>query len=206
MPRVNLDSSVLEAAKLMLSEQSSEVLVVDNGLKPVGVVRYVDVVKSVAKGMQPGKTPIRHVMLQPPPMVNEDATVGEISKTLAKTEMRRILVRRGSEIVGLVEAGELFSLVSASMEKIEVFKAVSVRARVRMAELLSTRPMSVEELANELGIKPITVRHHIEVLKRNGIVEEFQEDWFGKVGRPLSLFRTTRGVLRRGKFPGAAVK
>lgn len=202
VPRLNPASSVLEAAELMVSEESSEILIIDGGGRPVGVVRYVDVVRSVADGMQPSKTPVEKIMLHPPPMVDEDATMEEISKILAKTEMRRILVRRDGEITGLIEAGELFNLVSSSVERIEVFKAVSVRARLRMAELLSVRAMSVEELAEELGIKPISVRHHIDVLKRNGIIEEIQEEYFGKVGRPLSLFRTTHGVMRRGALPG----
>jgi signal-transduction protein with cAMP-binding, CBS, and nucleotidyltransferase domain len=203
IPRLSPASSVLEAAKLMISEQSSEVLIVDDSGRPTGVVRYADIVSSVAQGMPPGRTPVLEVMLKPPPMVDEEATVGEISKMFAKTEMRRILVRRGREIIGLIEAGELFNLVSASLEKTEIFKAVSVRARLRMAELLSVRPMSVEELAGELGIKPITVRHHIDVLRRNGIIEEVQEERFGKVGRPLSLFRTTHGVMRRATLAGA---
>ena len=195
VPGLKPEASVFEAASLMVSEQSSEVFVVDDSGKPVGVVRSLDVVRSVADGMLPKRTTVKEVMLQPPPMVEEDATVEDVSKILAKNEMKRVLVGHGREIVGLIEAGELFNLVSASLEKVEVFKAVSVRVRLRMAELLSVRSMSIDELAEEVGIKPITVRHHIEVLRRNGIIEEFQH--LGKVGRPLGLFKATQSVLKK---------
>jgi signal-transduction protein with cAMP-binding, CBS, and nucleotidyltransferase domain len=203
--RLNPSATVIEAAELMIAEQSPDIYVVDAESKPVGVVRYRDVVESVAKGLRPLKTEVREIMLQPPPMVEEYATVEEISKILTKTEMRRILVRRGREIIGVIETGELFSLVSSSLERVEIFKAISVRTRLRMAELLSIKSMGVEDLAEELGIKPITVRYHLDVLRRNGIIEEVQEERFGKVGRPLSLFRTNRSVLRRGALPSGSV-
>ena len=196
--RSSPEATVLDAARLMISNQTSDIFVIDDQGKPVGVVRYCDVVESVAKGLQPNKTKVKEIMLQPPPMVEEYATMNEISRVISKTEMRRILVRRGQEIIGVIEAGELFNLVSSSLDKVEVFKAISVRTRLRMAELLSTKLMGVEELAEELGIKPITVRHHLEILRRNGIIEEVQEGRLGKVGRPLSLFKTNQSVLRRG--------
>jgi len=201
VPQLDPAASVLEAAKLMISEQSSEVFVVDENGRPVGVVRHVDIVMAIAKGMHPTHTAVDGIMLHPPPMVEEDATVGEVAKVLVKSEMRRILVAKDREVVGLLEAGELFDLVSASLESAEVFKAFSMRTRLRMAEILSVTSMSVDELADELSIKPITVRHHLDVLRRNGIIEEFQEQKLGKVGRPLSLFRTTRKVLKRATFP-----
>jgi CBS domain-containing protein len=202
-PRATARDTLREVARLMVSEKSSEVFVIDDEGKPIGVVRYIDVVRSVANGSHPERTSVQEIMLRPPPTVSENATLEEVSEVLKSTEVRRILVVRGGDITGVIEAGELFDLVSSPLEKVEVYKAMSVKARLRMVELLSLRAMSVDELAEELGIRPITVRHHIGVLRRNGIIEELQEGRFGKVGRPLSLFRATRSVLSRSALPSS---
>lgn len=196
-PSLPAGATLLEAAKLMASDHCTEVFVIGRDDMPVGIVRQVDIVKSVSEGLRPDKVVVEEVMLQPLPAVEEESTAEEVSLVLAKNEVRRVPVRRGKEIVGIIEAGELFDLVLSSHRNIEVFKAVSVRSRLKIAELLSVRAMSVDDLSEELGIKPITVRHHIEVLRRNGIIEETQEESYGKVGRPLSLFKVTKSVLKR---------
>lgn len=204
-PYLTVGATLLEAAKLMISNQCSEVFVMGRDDKPVGIVRQVDIVKSISEGLQPTKVTVEEVMLQPPPTVEEESTAEQVSLVLAKNDVKRVLVRRGKEIVGIIEAGELFDLISSSHRNIEVFKAISVRARLRMAELLSIRPMSVDDLSEELRIKPITVRHHIGILRRNGIVEEIQEESYGKVGRPLSLFKITKSVLKRNTLDFTSV-
>ncbi len=190
-----------KAAEIMVSENVSEVFVTSrDNPAPIGVVREFDIVECVASGKDPGKVAVEDVMLKPPPYVEEGATISDVAKVLAKTRIKMILVRRGRELVGTIEAGELFNLISGSLERVDVFKAVSVRARLRMAELLSVKPMGVDDLSSELGIKPITVRHHIEVLRRTGMIEESQEQPYGKVGRPMTLFKITNSILRRQKL------
>lgn len=196
-PHLPVGATLFQAARLMTTNQCSEIFVIGRDDKPIGIVRQVDVVKSVSDGLQPNGVTVEEIMLQPPPTVEEDSTAEQVSLVLAKNDVKRVLVTRRKEIVGTIEAGELFDLISSSHRNIEVFKAVSVRTRLRIAELLSVRPMSVDDLSQELRIKPITVRHHINVLRRNGIVDEIQEESYGKVGRPLSLFKITESVLKR---------
>jgi CBS domain-containing protein len=198
-PSISQGTKLARVAELMVSEKVSEVFVSgkDNAA-PIGVVRDLDIVACVADGKDLSKVVAEDAMLRPPPYVEEGATFREVAAVVAKTQVKRILVKRGRELVGTIEAGELFDLISNSLERIDVFKAVSVRARLRIAELLSIKPMSVDELSQELGIKPITVRHHIEVLRRTGVIEESQNDHlYGKVGRPLTLFKLTNSILRR---------
>jgi DNA-binding transcriptional ArsR family regulator len=58
------------------------------------------------------------------------------------------------------------------MSGIELGKALSSRSRLEILGFLSRRPMSVEELSQEVSLKTITVRHHVNLLKRTGLVEE----------------------------------
>ncbi len=197
VPFLPTGATLLEASKLMTANHCSEVFAIGGDDNPVGVIRQVDIVKSISEGLQPARVTVKDAMLQPPPTVEEESTAEQVSLVLAKNDIKRVLVRRGKEIVGIIEAGELFDLISSSHRNMEVFKAISVRARLRIAELLSVEQMSVGDLSAELGIKPITVRHHLDVLRRNGIVEEIQEESYGKVGRPLSLFKVTKSVLKR---------
>ncbi len=185
---------------MMTSSRSSDVFITGEGNVPVGMIRHVDIVRAVADGIQPAKVKVEEIMLSPAPYVEEGANAEQVASMLEKNEVRRILVRDGEEVVGLIEAGELFNLISSSQKNVDVFKAISVRTRLRIAELLSVNSMSVVDLADELGMKPITVRHHIDILRRNGMIEEYQDELFRKVGRPLSLFKLSESILKKSSL------
>jgi predicted ArsR family transcriptional regulator len=76
------------------------------------------------------------------------------------------------------------------MSAIEQGKALSSRSRLKILDLLSRRPMSVEELSRGVSLKTITVRHHLNMLKRIGLVEEFGEE-HRKIGRPVVRYHAT---------------
>ena len=77
------------------------------------------------------------------------------------------------------------------MSAIEQGKALSSRSRLKILDLLSRRPMSVEELSQEVSLKTITVRHHLNMLKRVGLVEESGEER-RKIGRPVARYQATQ--------------
>ena len=74
------------------------------------------------------------------------------------------------------------------MSAIEQGKALSSRSRLKMLDLLSRRPISVEELSREVSLKTVTVRHHLNMLKRIGLVEEYGEE-HRKIGRPVIRYQ-----------------
>jgi len=76
------------------------------------------------------------------------------------------------------------------MSTIEQGKALSSRSRLKILDLLSRRPMSVEEMSREVSLKTITVRHHLNMLKRIGLVEEYGEER-RKIGRPVVRYQST---------------
>jgi predicted ArsR family transcriptional regulator len=80
------------------------------------------------------------------------------------------------------------------MSGIELGKALSSRSRLEILGFLSRRPMSVEELSKEVSLKTITVRHHVNLLKRTGLVEEYGEER-RKIGRPVVRYQATQKPL-----------
>jgi predicted ArsR family transcriptional regulator len=77
------------------------------------------------------------------------------------------------------------------MSTTELGKAMSSRSRLQILDLLSRRSMSIEELSREVALKTITVRHHVNMLKRIGLVEEYGEER-RNIGRPVLRYKSTQ--------------
>ena len=187
----------IEAAARIVAEQGTDALVTD-GARPVGVVRELDRVKAMAAGKLPGSSRVAEVMLTPAPLVKEGASLREVADVARTMGVRTVYVSDGSGIVGTVELGELLDLMATSWSNVDAHRALSAIARLKIAELISTRPMSVDQIAKEIGMKPITVRHHLNLLKAGGMINT--EQLRGKIGRPTTLFRGI-GFFRRKELP-----
>ena len=186
-PVIESESSLAEAARLM-SQHETEVLVLEDNT-PAGILRSIDLIKAIAGGMNLEETKVREAMIRPAPMVREGAKIREVIGLAHELGARKVYVTAGSKIKGHIDLDELSNLMADSWDDVEVHKALSTMVRLRIAELLSTRYMGVEQIAKEIGVKAITVRHHLEVLRRSGIIEI--EEVHGKVGRPRALFKAT---------------
>ena len=77
----------------------------------------------------------------------------------------------------------------------KTFAALSSRSRLRILQLLSRKPKSIAELAKDLKLKPITIRHHIKILMHNGFVEDMQQNK-GTVERPELVYKLTEANIR----------
>ena len=69
---------------------------------------------------------------------------------------------------------------------LETFASVP---RMRILDLITTKPTKIFNIAKEVGLTPVTVRFHLQELLRLGLVEEVEER--GSVGRPKALYRAT---------------
>ncbi|MGQ9815261.1 MAG: helix-turn-helix transcriptional regulator [Candidatus Roseilinea sp.] len=68
--------------------------------------------------------------------------------------------------------------------------------RQRILELLRDRQvLTVEDLASELTLTPVTVRHHLDILKSEGLVESSEVRRRNTPGRPQHTFRLTPAAL-----------
>lgn len=62
--------------------------------------------------------------------------------------------------------------------------------RMEILDLLSKTPSTVDEVAQKVGLKPISVRFHLRKLLRLNLVEETKQR--GSLGRPRYLYRGTQ--------------
>jgi predicted ArsR family transcriptional regulator len=85
------------------------------------------------------------------------------------------------------------------LNKSEIFKALSSDSRWDILNALADEPKDINEIADRVGLKPITVRHHLSSLTKAGLVEQLTERK-GGVGRPTTIYRIT-GDNVRVSFP-----
>ena len=77
------------------------------------------------------------------------------------------------------------------MIEAEAYRALSSRSRLDILRLLYRNSLSVEQIAEKLGLQPITVRHHLQSLVESGFVEAIEER-AGSVGRPKIFYKLVR--------------
>lgn len=77
------------------------------------------------------------------------------------------------------------------MKEKRAFEALSSKSRLNIMSLLRRKPLSVEEIAELVNLKPITVRHHLQSLKNAGFIESYEKHG-GAVGRPKIFYRVTK--------------
>lgn len=73
------------------------------------------------------------------------------------------------------------------MELLESFASVPRR---EILDLVSKTPSSIQEIAQKVGLRPISVRFHIRKMLKLDLIEEVQQR--GPVGRPRYLYRATK--------------
>lgn len=117
VPTVDASSSVLEISRTMKHKGIRNLFVVKDG-KPVGVVRDWDIITNVvALHLDPASVEARQVMYTPAPIVGLNASLGDITRLMAETGARRILVADKNGMYGTVTAGDVLNFVSGIPSK-----------------------------------------------------------------------------------------
>jgi len=73
----------------------------------------------------------------------------------------------------------------------EAYRALSSRSRLDILRLLYRDSLSVEQIAEKLGLQPITVRHHLQSLVESGFIKAVEER-AGSVGRPKIYYQLVK--------------
>jgi CBS domain-containing protein len=101
------DATVAAAAEQMRANDIGNVLVAE-GRKLFGVVTDRDlVVKAMALGLDPQRTPLERVCTQETVTIGPDADVAEAAKLMADNALRRLPVMVDDQIVGILSLGDL---------------------------------------------------------------------------------------------------
>lgn len=104
---VTIDSTLLDAARMMRDEAIGDVLVVDDeGVRGMVTDRDI-VVRGLAEGRDPSSTPVIEVCSEELVTVQEDESVQRAVELMREHALRRLPVCRGDEVVGVVSLGDL---------------------------------------------------------------------------------------------------
>ena len=98
---VSESDSVRGAVALMREERASCVLVV-RGSEPVGIMTEWDVLGVVDDGHEPDETTVGDVMTSPVITFGPDRSLTDVASTMAREDIRNVVVEDDSGVVGLV--------------------------------------------------------------------------------------------------------
>lgn len=82
----------------------------------------------------------------------------------------------------------------------ESFHALGSETRLRILQELQHGELGVSDLAKAVGLHPVTVRYHISILLKDGLIEQVPYRREGEIGRPAALFRV-RSHAAVGGYP-----
>ena len=105
---VSANDSLSDVARIMKSQDTGVVPVVD-GKKIVGLITDRDiVVRGIAEGRDIGGTKVNELMTTSVRTVREDANVDDVINMMSSAEIRRVpVVNSSDELVGIISIGDI---------------------------------------------------------------------------------------------------
>jgi CBS domain-containing protein len=99
---IDADETAEKAAKRMREEEIGSILATEKG-QPAGIVTERDMLyRVVAAGKDPSKLKVKDVMTKPLIFVDANASVKQAIALMAKNNIRRLIVREGKNVVGVI--------------------------------------------------------------------------------------------------------
>jgi len=119
---VFIDNNMSEVASLMRSNEIGSVIVLDNDSNPVGIVTERDIVgRVIPKNKNPSEIIASEVMSKPLHRIDPEATITEAAKIMRTQGIRRLVVFKNSELVGIISSDDIAKitpeLITIIMEK-----------------------------------------------------------------------------------------
>ena len=105
--KVPSDTTISEAARIMDQKLIGSVLIEENN-KTIGIMTERDILrKIVAKGINPDKTKVKHIMSYPIITIDINEDVMEASKKMDQNRIRRLVVTEKGKIIGKVTVNSI---------------------------------------------------------------------------------------------------
>lgn len=107
-PRVvRRDTSIQEVVATMSKFDISSVIVVEEK-RPVGIVTHKDIISKVLQpGIPPDAVKALEVMSAPITTINEDASIEEAARLMARKNIKKLAVVRENQLVGVITSTDL---------------------------------------------------------------------------------------------------
>jgi CBS domain-containing protein len=104
---VNVDDTVVDAARVMRDNDIGDAIVVEDG-QVTGILTDRDiVVRAVAEGRDPGSTTVSEVCTTGIQAMEPNASVDDALRTMREHDIRRLPVVKNARPVGIVSLGDL---------------------------------------------------------------------------------------------------
>ena len=170
VPLVKKSDSILKVAEKMAGSGSSCVIV-SNGEK--GIITERDIIKKVvAQGKNQKEVKAQEIMTTPLITVDYEDFVFDAILLMAKNNIRRVVVKRGEEIIGVLEDKDIVSLQTGSF----IFLVKEIEKSQSLEELSYLYSLT-KELAINLhkeGIRPDYI---------SSVISELNDKFLGKAVR-----------------------
>ncbi len=99
---LDANQTIEKAAKIMREEQIGSILVSEKG-EAVGIVTERDILyRVVAGGKDPSKLKVKDIMSKPLIFIDANAKVKEAIVLMAKNNIRRLVVKEGKNVTGVI--------------------------------------------------------------------------------------------------------
>jgi CBS domain-containing protein len=112
------DDTLAEAATRMWNAQTGSLLVMD-GQNLVGIVTERDLLRAVANGEDPAKTPLKDVMRTDVLTCGPQTTLKEAAKVMATRWIRHLPVVENGNVVGIVSQRDLTGVLAEALHEPE---------------------------------------------------------------------------------------
>jgi CBS domain-containing protein len=102
---IDVQGTVLEAAKLMHQQDVGDLVVMD-GVVAKGIVTERDLVRRVMAQKKPLDTKVSEVMSDPLITIDEEASLRDAARKMVKYQIRRLPVTKDNVLVGIIATSD----------------------------------------------------------------------------------------------------
>jgi CBS domain-containing protein len=119
---IDESTPLIEAAKMMREKGVGDLLIArmsDRAARPVGLITDRDiVVHAIACDLKPDELTVGDLCTRDPVTVDADADLAQITATMSRHGVRRVLVTRDSEIAGIVTLDDVIDAMAQIMNNL----------------------------------------------------------------------------------------
>lgn len=117
------DDTLAQAARRMHEQQTGSLLVMD-GEHLLGIITERDVLKAVARGLDPKATPIKDVMTTDVVTISPSTRLKEAAHLMATKWIRHLPVTEGSKVVGIISQRDLTGVLAEALNEPEALHSL----------------------------------------------------------------------------------